>query len=89
MSGGWSIIYIPMEKLNLNILKKMVRAIKNTRDDEISCDECFEKLDNFIDLELKGKSPEKALPLVKDHLDRCRECKEEYEALLKAVKQLN
>jgi len=78
-----------MEYLNLEILKKMIRAVKHTRDDEIGCDECFDKLDRFIDLKLKGKSPEKALPLVKDHLDRCQECREEYEVLLNAVRQLN
>lgn len=66
----------------------MIRAIKNTRSDEIGCDECFEKLDSFIELELKGKSPEKALPLVKDHLDRCGECKDEYEVLLEAIRGL-
>lgn len=78
-----------MVKLNLDVLKKMIRGIINTREDEIGCDECFDKLDRFIELELKGKSPEEALPLVKDHLDRCKDCREEYEALLDAIKKLD
>ncbi|MDX1639593.1 MAG: hypothetical protein R3281_16635 [Balneolaceae bacterium] len=77
-----------MSKLNINILKKMIRAVKNTRDVEIGCDECFDKLDDFIEMELRGKSPEKALPLVKDHLDRCSECREEYKVLLEALDNL-
>lgn len=78
-----------MVKLNLDVLKKMIRGIINTREEEIDCDECFEELDRFIELELKGKSPEEALPLVKDHLDRCKDCREEYEALLDAIKKLD
>lgn len=77
-----------MDKLNIDILKKIFRAVINTRGDEIGCDECFEKLDRFIELELKGKSPEEAMPLVKDHLDRCRDCHQEYEALLEALQNL-
>lgn len=78
-----------MFTLDINILKKMIRAIKNTRDEEIGCDECFDQLDQFIELKLKGKSPEEALPLVQDHLDRCQDCREEYEVLLEAIQGLN
>lgn len=72
-------------KLNAKILKKMLRAVINTRNDEISCDECFKEVDRFIEMELAGTSPEVALPLVHDHLRRCKECREEYEALLEAI----
>lgn len=76
-------------KLSKNILKAMIRAIKMTREDEIGCDECFDKLSEFAEMELAGKSPEKAMPLVQDHLQKCGECREEYMALLEALKQLN
>lgn len=59
-----------------------------TRPDEIGCDECFDKLNEFAELELKGKSPEKAMPLIQDHLNKCGECREEYKALLEALKDL-
>lgn len=59
-----------------------------TRPDEIGCDECFEKLDKFAEMELAGKSPGKAMPLVQDHLNKCGDCREEYEALLEALKEL-
>jgi len=73
-------------KLSKPILKKIVRAISDTRSDEIACNECFRELDRFVDLELAGKSAEEALPLVKHHLDHCMLCREEYEALLEALK---
>lgn len=75
-------------KLSKSILKSMIRAIKMTRDEEIGCDECFDKLNEYAEMELAGKSPEEALPLVKDHLDKCNECHEEYMALLEAIKVL-
>ncbi|MEX0771233.1 MAG: hypothetical protein WD035_10895 [Balneolaceae bacterium] len=75
-------------KLTKKILKSMLRAIKMTRPDEIGCDDCFDELHTFAEMELAGKSPEEALPLVKDHLDRCGECREEYQALLDAMKEL-
>lgn len=75
-------------KLNTDILKNMLRAIIGTREDEIGCDECFEQLDEFIELKLKGRSPEEAMPLVEDHLKRCKDCREEYEALLEALRSV-
>lgn len=59
-----------------------------TRGEEIGCDDCFKKLHKFAELELAGKYPEKSLSLVKEHLDRCVSCREEYEALLEALKHL-
>ena len=75
-------------KLNTDILKKMLRAVIGTKDEEIGCDDCFEKLDNFIEMKLAGKSPEQAMPLVQDHLQRCKDCRQEYEALIEALQNL-
>jgi uncharacterized protein with PIN domain len=73
-------------KLTTDLLKKMIRMVKMTRPDEIGCDECFEKLHEFAEMKLEGKSPEEAMPLVEDHLNRCNECKEEFEVLLEVLK---
>lgn len=75
-------------KLTTDILKRMIRVLQHTKPDEIGCNECFEQLHRFAELELAGKSPEKAMPLVEDHLARCKDCREEYEALLEALKAL-
>jgi len=66
----------------------MVRAIVNTRPDEIGCDECFEQLDRFVEVTLAGKNAAEAMPLVQDHLARCHDCREEFEALLAALRAL-
>ncbi|GAB4557130.1 MAG: hypothetical protein Kow0047_01230 [Anaerolineae bacterium] len=70
-------------------LKMMVRGILSTRPDEIGCDECFELLDQFVELKLAGKDAAAAMPLVEDHLQRCGDCREEFEALLAALRALS
>jgi hypothetical protein len=76
-------------ELDLDKLKRMVRDIITARPDEIGCDECFEQLDRFVELELAGKNAAEAMPLVQDHLDRCGNCREEFEALLAALRAIS
>jgi len=75
-------------KLTTDLLKKMIRSVQMTKQQEIGCDECFEQLEQFAELKLKGKSPGEAMPLVQDHLKKCKDCREEYQALLEALKGL-
>ena len=75
-------------KLNKDVLQKIVSKIPVTHEGEIGCDDCFEQLHEFAELELMGKTPEAAMPLVKEHLDNCGECREEYQALLDALREL-
>jgi len=74
--------------LDLDTLKQMVREIGTTRLDEIGCDECFEQLDRFVEMTLAGKNAAEAMPLVQDHLERCDDCREEFEALMVALRAL-
>ena len=69
-------------------LQQMVRNVLTTRPDEIGCDECFEQLDRFVEMTLAGKNAAEAMPLVQDHLERCRNCCEEFEALLTVLRAL-
>lgn len=70
----------------LSSIKDMVQMVAATRPDEIGCDECFEQLDRFAEEVLAGKDVAAAIPLVQDHLSRCRDCREEFEALLTALR---
>lgn len=72
----------------MDTLKRIVRDIMTTRPDEIGCDECFEEFDRFVELELAGKNAADALPLIQDHLDRCSDCHEEFQALLAALRAI-
>ena len=74
-------------KLSLDVLKKMVLAVAGTKPNEMGCDECFEQVDQFVELKLEGKNAAEAMPLIQDHLDRCGGCREEFEALLDCLRE--
>jgi hypothetical protein len=65
---------------------KLVRVVAETRETEIGCDECFERLDRFAETELAGLEASAAMPLVGDHLDTCADCRSNFEALLRALR---
>ena len=69
-------------------LKQMVRGIVTTCSDELGCDECFERVDRFAEMVLDGKRAADAMPLVQDHLNRCGDCHEEFEALLTVLRAM-
>ena len=76
-------------KIESRKIKHLVRNILTARPDEIGCAECLERMDRFVEVELEGRSPAEAMPLVHDHLTRCADCREEYEALLEALHHLD
>jgi len=59
----------------------LVRHIRETADDELSCSECFDLLPQYVDLEVAGQPAETTLPRLRQHLDRCGVCREEYETV--------
>ena len=65
---------------------KLARVVAETRETEIGCDECFERLDTFVEADLAGSEARSAMPLVGDHLDRCADCRSTFEALLSALR---
>jgi len=49
---------------------------------EVSCEECFELLDEYVELELKGVDADTRVPGMRTHFDGCPACREEHESLL-------
>ena len=54
---------------------------------ELTCDECFENLDRFVELEHAGADADAAIPGMRPHLDGCPACSEEHESLLALVER--
>ena len=73
--------------LNLGDLDKLLRAIADTREREIGCEESFERMDRLAEVELfSGLDAGAMMPLVRDHLSKCEDCRETFEALLRAMR---
>ena len=74
---------------NIDMLKQMVCAIITTHVTEITCEECFKHIERFAELTLSGGDARTAraeMPLIDDHLQHCADCREEFEALLVALR---
>lgn len=67
-------------------LRRLLRNIAETDDDEISCAECFALVSQYVDLEVAGTVSEQTLPRLKQHLQQCGVCREEYEILKDLVR---
>lgn len=66
-------------------IKKMMAMLSNTQEVELTCDEVFGLLDQFAELAARGEDVSQLMPLVKQHLDMCADCREEYRVLEKIV----
>ena len=48
---------------------------------ELDCDECFARLDRYVELELAGAPADTLVPGLRAHLVGCPACAEEHESL--------
>jgi hypothetical protein len=55
---------------------------------ELTCEECFEHLDRYVDLETArgAESADEAVPGMRAHLEGCQACDEEHRSLLELVR---
>ena len=61
--------------------ERWLHTIHQTQEEEISCSECFDSISHFVETELSGANPAVKMPQVKQHLNQCAACREEYETL--------
>jgi hypothetical protein len=74
-----------MTRLTLKEVRDLLEAALATRDVEIGCDDCLMQVASYCETELAGKEVPEALRLVREHLEFCSDCHEEYQALLSAM----
>ena len=48
---------------------------------QVTCEECFELLDQYVDLEVAGEDANAQLPGMSAHLEGCPACHEDHESL--------
>lgn len=62
--------------------RDMMAEIFSIVDEDITCGQCFEHIDVYVDKLRSGEEPEHVLPEVKTHLAQCDCCREEFEAMI-------
>jgi hypothetical protein len=48
---------------------------------EATCEECFDQLDRYVDLQLAEREADRLMPGLRPHLEGCPACLEDYESL--------
>jgi hypothetical protein len=54
-------------------------------DPELTCEECFDELDRYVELELAGRDADATVPGMRAHLQGCRACREDHDSLAALV----
>ena len=72
-------------------LHKLVQSIFTAHEDgtEIACEDCGCQLDCIAELVADGADLRTLLPAVEAHLQCCKDCREEFEALIAIIRAQN
>jgi hypothetical protein len=52
---------------------------------ELTCEQCFDLLDRYVDLEVSGAAADEQVPGMRAHLEGCPACDEDHASLLAFV----
>lgn len=64
-----------------------LRVLESVREDDVPCDEIYARIDEYVEREVDKKDAAQLMPLIREHLDICSECCEEYQALLDVLEK--
>jgi len=64
---------------------RLITALLGPAGAELTCEECFEQLDRYVDLALANSEPDRAVPGMREHLIGCPACRDDYDSLLEFV----
>ena len=65
----------------MNDVRDELNRLLGPRGPEVSCETCFELIDEYVDLEVQGLDADARIPGMRAHFDGCPACREEHEAL--------
>jgi hypothetical protein len=66
-------------------IERLMRLLCETRDDELSCEEVYGRLDEYVDCLMSREDVGSIRPLLEHHLGICPDCRDELNALVHAL----
>ena len=54
---------------------------------ELTCEECFDQIDRYVELELAGAAADQQIPGMRAHLEGCPACADDHQSLLAFLTQ--
>ena len=80
----------PHEELPNEAVLGFLRVLEQEgHKEDLSCEEIYAKLDEYVECEIGCKDAAHVMPMIREHLDICQECCDEYEALLDVVEKMD
>jgi hypothetical protein len=77
----------PETPLPDEVVRGFIRTLEQIRKEDTPCSEVFARLDVYVEKEIGGEDAARLMPLLKEHLEICSDCCEEYEALLTVLEK--
>jgi hypothetical protein len=68
--------------------KRLLASLLGPSGSEVTCEQCFELLDIYVEHELAGESADHRVPGMREHLQGCPACAEEHESLRELLRTL-
>jgi hypothetical protein len=68
--------------------RELVERLLGPAGFQLSCQECFELINEYAELELVGIEPGTLIPGLRTHLEGCSACNEDHESLRALLAQL-
>ncbi|MEY2514146.1 MAG: hypothetical protein QOJ89_1504 [bacterium] len=65
--------------------RRLIAALLGPGAPELTCEQCFEQLDRYVDLQLAGADADTAVPGMRAHLAGCPACLEDHASLAEFV----
>jgi uncharacterized protein YbaA (DUF1428 family) len=75
------------ESLSDDVVQGFIRELEKVRAEDYTCNEVFKQLDEYVEKEVRDGDAARIMPLLREHLDICSHCCDEYEALLDVLKK--
>jgi hypothetical protein len=70
-----------MSDTPMNEHTRLLKRLLGPAGPEVSCEECFEELDRYVELEVSGADADAAIPGMSAHLEGCPACAEDHRSL--------
>ena len=67
--------------------RELITRLLGSGRPEVSCEECFALLDEYVELELADEDADARLPGMREHLQGCPACREDHDSLRDLVAQ--
>jgi hypothetical protein len=75
--------------LNPEQVHRLLKMIQQTQDEELTCPECLDDLDKYVQSVLEGMPVAGVLERVREHLEACPCCEGQFKLVLETLEAID